>query len=157
MSSQNLISATLAEETQTEILQALAEIKGKLNFLITLQPEEIRTLIKAGNGFAPLIEKAFLVANEHPEILPPVVDIDEFKKDYALIRALTIITNQVDELADGLKNTLIAAKSDAMVGTLEIYTAVRQHRDKVPGLNVIADEMAEFFPRTGKKLPPSAV
>jgi hypothetical protein len=154
MASQNLVSAALAEETQAEILQSLAEIKKKLNFMTTLQPEEIRTLVKAGNGFAPLIEKAFLVACDHPEILPQVFDITEFKKDYALIKALTGIFNFVKELEDGLGNTLIAAKSDAMVGTLEIYTAVRQHRDKVPGLNVIADEMAEFFPRTGKKGPP---
>lgn len=71
-----------------------------------------------------MIEKAHYVVSQHPEILPPMFDIAEFMKDYALIKALTIIASRVDQLADGLKNTLIAAKSDAMVGTLEIYAAV---------------------------------
>jgi hypothetical protein len=40
-------------------------------------------------------------------------------------------------------------------GALEVYAAIKQHRDKVPGLNVIAAEMAEFFPRTTKKAAPA--
>jgi len=29
--------------------------------------------------------------------------------------------------------------------------AVKQYKDKVPGLNVVAEEMAEFFKKSGKK------
>ena len=35
MSSQNLISATLSEETKTEITQALTEVRNKLEFLLS--------------------------------------------------------------------------------------------------------------------------
>ena len=60
MPSQNLVSASLTAETVTEILQAFAVIKTKLDFLLALQPNEIRSLFKAANGFAPFIEKAHL-------------------------------------------------------------------------------------------------
>ena len=39
----------------------------------------------------------------------------------------------------------MAANSDATDGALEVYAAVKQHRDKVPGLNVVAEDMAESF------------
>ena len=39
-----------------------------------------------------------------------------------------------------------------MAGALEVYAAVKQNRDKVPGLNVVADEMAEFFKKAKKKV-----
>jgi hypothetical protein len=155
MSSQNLISASLAAETKTEILKALAEIKTKLNFLLTLQPDEVKGLFKASNGFAPLIEKACNSVNDHPEIMPSVFNTAEFKKDYALSKDLTPIVNQINELADSLQNTLMAINSDALAGALEVYAAVKQNRDKVPGLNVVADEMAVFFQRAGRKSAPS--
>ena len=83
--------------------------------------------------------------------MPSVFDINEFKKDYLLVKDLTLIANQINELADSIQNTLMAANSDAMAGALEIYAAVKQTRDKVPGLNVVAGEMAVFFQRSGKK------
>lgn len=151
MSSQNLISATLTAETKTKILQQLAEIKNELDFLLTLQPDEVRGLFKASNGFSPLIEKAYNTVNNHPDIMPNVFNIAEFKRDYELSRELAPIAGRIKELSDSIQNTLIAVNSDALAGTLEIYAAVKQHRDKVPGLNVVADEMAVFFQRTGKK------
>jgi hypothetical protein len=38
-----------------------------------------------------------------------------------------------------------------MAQSLEIYSAVKQNRDKIPGLNVIADEMSSFFKKTKTK------
>lgn len=44
-----------------------------------------------------------------------------------------------------------AINSDALVAGLEVYAIVKQNRDKVPGLNVTADEMAEFFQKPARK------
>ena len=54
-------------DTETKILQKIAEIKTALNFLLFLQPKEIKSLCKAGNGFAPFIEKAHYAVNDHPD------------------------------------------------------------------------------------------
>ncbi len=151
MASQNLISATLAPETKTDVMQKLADIKSKLDFLLTLQASEIQGLFKAGNGYAPFVEKAYNAINTHPQIMSGVFDLEEFKKDYILSKDLATIVNQIDQLADSLNNTLIAVNSDSMAGALEVYAAVKQNRDKVPGLNVVADEMSEFFKKAKKK------
>lgn len=151
---QNLVSATLTEEKKTEIMQKLTEIKKDLNFLLSLQPDDIRSLFKAANGYAPFIEKAYNSVNDHPEILPAVFDKDEFIRDFQLSKDLTIIANQTKELAEGLEKTLMAINSDALTGALEVYAAVKQNRDKIAGLNVVAAEMAEFFKKTVKKPQP---
>ena len=151
MSNQNVISATLCEEEKNEILQKLSDIKSRLGFLVTLDPEQLKSLFKPGNGYAPFIEKAHAAAQSHPDILPKVFASEEFEKDYALIQALTPILVQVNELAKSLQDTLTAANSDAMVEALEVYAAVKQHKDKVPGLAVAYEELSAFFQRSRKK------
>jgi hypothetical protein len=149
---QNLVSATLTEDTKNQILQKLAEIKSALDFLLSLQPKEVRSMFKPGNTFAPLIDKAYHVVVDHPEILPGVFDKEEFMRDYQLFKDLTPIDNQVNQLSESVSKTLMAISSDALNGTLEVYAAVKQNKDKVPGLNVVAEEMAEFFKKSGKKV-----
>jgi hypothetical protein len=149
---QNLVSASLTPEVKTEILQKLTEIKNALDFLLSLQPKEVRSLFKPGNTFAPLIDKAYHVVVDHPEILPAIFDKEEFIKDYLLSKDLTPIDNQINELSESVTKTLMAINSDALNETMEVYAAVKQNKDKVPGLNVVAEEMAEFFKKSGKKI-----
>jgi len=151
MPSQNLISASLAPETKADIMGKLDDIRKQLAFLLSLQPGDIQGLFKAGNGYAPFLEKAYFAVNQHPQIMPGVFDVEEFRKDYNLSKDLGAIVSQINQLADGLNNTMIAVNSDTMAASLEVYAAVKQNRDKVPGLNVIAQEMGEFFKKAKKK------
>jgi hypothetical protein len=150
MTTQNLISATLADDTKNDILQKLTDIRSKLDFLITLDTAQVRSLFKAANGYAPFIEKAYAVSTAHPDILPAVLNVGEFQKA-ALIQALTPIQIQVNELAESLRDTLLAANSDALAQSLEIYAAVKQHADKVPGLAVASNDLSVFFQHTKRK------
>lgn len=102
MSSQNPISATLSEETKQEVLQKLTEIQTKLDFLISLEADDIRSIFKAENDFIPFIDKAYNKIINYPQILPPVFNVEEFKKDYHLIKALSLIVDQIKEIADSL-------------------------------------------------------
>jgi len=60
------------------------------------------------------------------------------------------IASQLAELTSSVQATLFAANSDCMVEALEVYAAVQQNKDKVPGLDTIAIEMREFFKKTRK-------
>ena len=148
---QNLVSAALSAEDAAAIQKSLTDAKAKLSFLLSLQTEDIATLFKVGNAYLPFIEKAYQTVVAHPEILPAVFDKDEFLKDYNLLIALRPIFNQINELAESIQKTFMAVGSDAMVASLEIYSAVKQNKDKVPGLAVTADEMAVFFKKTKAK------
>lgn len=153
---QNLISAALSAEDAAAIQQSLSEAKTKLSFLLSLQTEDIATLFKVGNAYLPFIEQAYQTIIAHPEIMPAVFDKDEFIRDYKLLVALRPIFNQINELAESIQKTFMAVGSDAMVASLEIYSAVKQNKDKVPGLAVTADEMGVFFKRTRTKAAAAA-
>jgi hypothetical protein len=147
MPTQNLVSATLPQGEREDILQKIAEIRAKLGFLVTLSPEEMHNLLKAGNGFAPFLDKIALVVEEHPEILPGTFDTEEFRRDYALFQALKSIGAQIDQLALALSDTRTALSSDLMIEGLEVYNAVKRSSDKVAGLGVVRDDLAVFFRR----------
>lgn len=149
--SQNLISATLSSEDAGAVVQNLADAKSRLSFLISLQTEDIVTLFKAGNAYLPFIELAYQTVISHPEIIPPVFDKEEFNRDYQLLSSLRPIFNQITELAESIQKTFTAVGSDAMIEALEVYTAVKQNKDKVPGLAATAEQMAVFFKKTKSK------
>ena len=150
MALQNLVSASLTPEQKSSIITKLNDLKNDLGFVISLLPEEKKEYLKVGNVMLPLIEKAHDAITAHPEILPAVFDKEEFENDYKLTKDLLPIANQLAELASAVQATLFAANSDSMVETLEIYAAVQQHKDKVPGLDTVAAEMKEFFKKTRK-------
>ena len=153
--SQNLISATLSAQDAAEVQQHLINAKTKLNFLLSLQTADVITLFKAGNAYLPFIDLAFQVVKAHPEIIPPVFDKEEFNRDYQLLSSLRPIFNQINELAESIQKTFTAVGSDAMIGALDIYTAVKQNKDKVPGLAATAEEMAVSFKKSKAKSEPT--
>ena len=149
--SQNLISASLPPADAVAIRQHLTDVKSKLSFLLSLTPNDITGLVIAGNTYLPFIDLVHEVVQSHPEILSGVFDKDEFLRDYALLEAIRPILLQISELADSLQKTVYAVGSDNFVASLDVYAAVKLNKDKVPGLNVIADEMAKFFKKTKTK------
>lgn len=149
--SQNLISAALSAEDAAAVQESLATAKEKLGFLLSLQTEDVVTLFKAGNAYLPFIDKAYQTMLAHPEILPPVFNQEEFAQDYNLLNSLRPIFTQIDELAESIRKTFTAVGSDSLVSALEIYSAVKQNKDKVPGLAATAAEMAVFFKKTKTK------
>jgi len=151
MATQNLVSASLSVETRADVLDKLTAIKKSLGFLLTLKSDQKQSLFKVGNGYTPFVEKAYNVVNAHPDILPGVFDAQEFKKDYQLSKDLTTIVDQIRQLADSLNDTLMAVSSDAITEALEVYSAVKQNSNRVPGLKVTETEMSEFFKKPKRK------
>lgn len=149
--SQNLISATFSDQDAAEVQQHLTNAKAKLSFLLSLQTADVITLFKAGNAYLPFIDLAYQTTIAHPEILPGVFDKDEFIRDYMLLSALRPIFNQMNELLESLQKTFMAVGSDAMIEALEVYSAVKQNKDKVPGLAATAEQMAVFFKKSKPK------
>mgnify|MGYP001810422100 CR=1 FL=1 len=149
--SQNLISASLPAEDAADVQQNLAAAKAKLGFLLSLQTEDVVTLFKVGNAYLPFIDKAYQTMVAHPEIIPPVFNQEEFIQDYNLLSTLRPIFTQINELAESIQKTFTAVGSDALVASLEIYSTVKQNKDKVPGLASTADEMAVFFKKSKAK------
>jgi len=143
--SQNLISATLPAADAAEVQLKLNEIKEKLGFLLSLQSSDIQGIIKLGNAYTPFINLINQTVAQHPEILPAVFNKEEFARDYELLNTLHLLLNQINELAEGLQKTVYAIGSDVLVASLDVYSSVKQHKNKVPGLKATSDELGVFF------------
>lgn len=156
MATQNLVSATIAPETKTEIMAKLAEIRGKLTFLTSMSVDDLHGLFKVGNNFAPFLEKAHSAVNDHPDIMPRVFNLDEFNRDFDLLKDLTAIGSQLKQLSDGVQNTLQAVGSDAMAEALEVYASVKRSSDRIPGLASVSNDLSEFFKKSKAKTATAA-
>ncbi len=150
MSHQNLVSASLDPAVKTTILSQLTEIRKQLDFSVSLTPEAIKALPKAGTLLSPFVDKAASVVSNHPEILPGTFDQAEYKKDYQLMIDLEPISQLLSEIAEMVSNTLLAVKSDLFVASLSVYDNAAKQVDAVPGLNGTVAGMAEHFKRTKK-------
>lgn len=151
MTRQNKISAILPPDAKTAVLKAATDIKTKMPFLLTLTPGEIKSLIKLSKGHLPFVDKAYSLVMEHPEILTRVFDIEEFKRDYMLMKDMSGIAAQMAELSQTINDTLTAVESDVMVAALEIYTSAKAAKDHTPGIKAVTDEMGKYFKKSPRK------
>ena len=147
MAAQNMVSASLSAEIKAEVLKGIADTRKKLDFLLTLQTEDVTGMFKAGKELVPFLEACHEVANTHPEILPQIFDKAEYDRDYQLARDLAPLADAVYQLWEAINHTLTAARSDALVSSLDVYSAAKLNQDKVPGLNSVVVHLASFFKR----------
>ena len=122
-------------------------IKSKPVFSISLSSEEKANMLKLGDTFRPLVEKTVNVISEHPEIMPGTFSVAGFKRDFNLVKALEPIQQKLTVLLQSVNDALTAAGSDSLVSGLEVYSEIKSHKDKIPGLNAIYNELKEYFPR----------
>ena len=152
MALQNLVSAAINPELNTSIMGKLNGLKTDVSgFVIQILPENKNEYLKVGNIMLPFLDKVYNVARAHPEILPSIFDKEEFFRDYLLTKDLIPMANLLNELNASIQATLFAANSDTMMEGLEVYAAVQQHKDKVPGLETDAMELKEFFKKSPRK------
>ena len=156
MSVQNLVSASITAQTKDEVLRSIADIRAKLGFLLNLQASEVVSLVKAGKEFVPFIDTCHAVTKSHPEILSGVFDKTEFDNDYQLSKDLAEIAESLAQLNEGVSHTLTAARSDALVASLDVYSAVKSNKSKVAGLNSVADTLGKYFQKQPKTAAPLA-
>ena len=151
---QNLISAEISAADALAVEQLLTQVKEKLPFLLTLSPEQRQYLTKSGNTYKPFIDKALEVINQYPQIFLELFDKEEFKRDADLVKTLEPILLKMKSLTDALEDTVTALKSDSMVAALEVYSNVQGNKAKVPGLNIVYDEMKVFFAKKRQTVKP---
>jgi hypothetical protein len=118
----NRISATLSQEDQDALLNALATIRQKLPFLLGLSPDERRTLPRLGDKSRVFVTKALEVATQNPDFLPRSFDIDEMKQDVQLFDAMYPLLLSLTQLQELLSDTTAVVGSEAYAAALLVYS-----------------------------------
>jgi hypothetical protein len=144
---QNLVDAELTPAEIAEIDAALETIKSKTLFTVSLSTEERVSLLKMGDSFRQFTEKAVNAITEHPEIMPGTFNSAEFKKDFSLMKSLEPISQKLTTMLQAINDTILAAGSDSLTEALEVYSEVKAHTEKIPGMNTVYMEMKSYFPR----------
>jgi hypothetical protein len=152
----NRVSASLGAQERQEILQAIALIKDKLPFLLSLTTEERKAMPKMGDRNMPFVKKALEAATQNPDFLPRAFEVEELRKDIELFEALYPLVIAFSQLQDALHDTYITVGSEAYSASLKIYNYAKVNVD-MAGVQRWVDEMGERFARANKKVPADSV
>lgn len=145
------ISYALTNENLQQVRAAIAQINTLLPFLVTINPDEKRALVKLGAKSADFVHDASSAASSFPAILPPTFDVLEYRRDTNLFDALSEIKMLIDSLHEKVDNTHAAVGSETMQASVEVYAYVQTAKDRVPGLKSVADKLRERFKGQGPK------
>lgn len=121
----NQISATISDKSIKEINDAIISINKKLPDLATLSEEELTALPKTGTNTINFVIENLKDAENHPEIVPKNVNVDEIKKDVELITAIFKILEPLKKLEKRLEDGALLAGSEAYLPSIAIYNAIK--------------------------------
>lgn len=155
MSVRNLVSASLSEADAKSVLEAIALIRSKLNFLIDLSPEERRNLAKMGDKSQAFVRKALETTLANPNAIPPNYSAANFAADLQLWDQLAPIETQLTQMSELLSDTTLALGADLYDAALTSYGILRA-AGASEGLDALRASMSERFRRRSSPPAPSA-
>lgn len=148
----NLVSLKIEQQTVDKILQKLAECKDLLPGLITLSPEQRQACPKMGDASRPLVEKVRDFSVTNPKLIPPYMDLEEFKIDVSDEAYLHVLESAVEQLYDAISDTRMVVGSEAYMSALMFYNAAKDAaRHNVQGAKAVVEDLKKRFPSTKRK------
>lgn len=147
MTIQNRISATIDDASLTQIQGAIATLNQKLDFLVDLSPEEIKALPKFGDRSLAFVKKCQELAVKQDDFLPRNFDVDEFTRDVVLYEKMVGILQPMRMLMERMEDTNILVGSEAYSAALAVYSAAKNARGAVVGLDDLLDDFGKRFAR----------
>jgi hypothetical protein len=148
MSKENTVSIQMAAADLKKIMDAFKTIESTLKpYLIALTPEERKQLPKMSDKTVPFVEKTLDYARSNPQFAPAYMSIPELKIDIEAVYTLTQIARPLDQLGEGISDTMMLAGSEAYIAALAYYNSVKQAaKMNVPGARAIYDDLSKRFP-----------
>ncbi len=153
MSQENNISIKISPEDVAAVQNALQTIETTLRpYLIALTSEERRQLAKVSDKTMPFVEKALDYARVNPQFGPAYLDVNELKVDVDAVYSLTQILRPIEQLNEGLNDTIMMAGSEAYTGALAYYNSVKQAaKINVPGAKSVHEDLSKRFISNGTR------
>lgn len=147
----NHVSGSLTDADQKALMDALQLIREKLPFLTDLTTEERRTLPRMGDKTRAFVERAAEVANQNQGILPRGFDLEEYRRDVALINAMRPFATAFGQLDELIDDTMMALGSDAYTASLLVYQSAKIARAD-EGFDKVLDGLGRRFARHASAL-----
>ncbi|WP_152560148.1 hypothetical protein [Hymenobacter sp. IS2118] len=130
-----------------DVQQHLDAIKVALApYLISLTPDERRTMLRMADKTVAFVTKATDYATSNPAFVPSFVDLAELKQDVAGVAALTPLRQQFEQLALDTDSTVMVAGSEAYGNALTVYNNIKfMAKNRQPGAQAAYDDLSQRF------------
>ena len=154
----NRISAALAAADAKKIVDFLRQAEALMPFLITLQPEESRSLRNIGFDGVPFAQAALDAVQADISFTRRDFDLPEFEKDVALMDDLRGIRAVLGPLAQKVEDTFRLAGADVMVTADDVYEDLRKDNGETAAVQAPLQIMKKRYAhRLGEAKKPKPV
>ena len=107
MSQQNFVSVSFTEDESAKTDSAILSLRETLlPKLKELNPEEKKDVAKMGDKTIAFVQKALEQAEANPDLVPPFLDVTEFKSDFDAVEKLRQLQASLAQLVDGIVTPL---------------------------------------------------
>ncbi len=144
----NHINVTLTAEQAAALTSLLDELDTATPFLVSLLPEERKSLFKLGSRSEGFAREALQAAILYPQHLPASIGLAELQRDVNLRDTLLPVLQRVRTLYTKMNDTWMLAGGDAMRSATRIYRVLQAHRGE--GLDETLDVLAQRFERPSR-------
>lgn len=141
----NRISETLSAADAKKVVDLLRQAEALLPFLITLQPEESRSLRNIGFDGVPFAQAALDAVRADQSFTRRSFDLPEFEKDVALMDSLRGIQAVLGPLAQKLNDTYRLAGADVMVTADDVYEDLRRDNGETAAVQPALQTMKKRY------------
>ncbi len=132
----------------------IAECQSRLPFLINLTPEEKKLYLRLGKKTLSFISRALLHCKNNSNLQVDFAPYAEWKNDWEVCQRLELLEIQIQQLHEGILDTIIALRQESMRAGLTFYRNAKEAtKYNVPGSNSIVEDLSTMMPgRKAKKV-----
>ena len=156
----NRISAVLPAAEQAQIISQLKSIEDKLDFLITLQPEDSKALRHIGVDGVPYALAGLDAVHASIDFTRRSFDLPEYERDVTLMNQLREIRAVLLPLAQKVEDTYRLVGADVMVTADDIYEDLRKDNSENTAVQAPLAQMRKRYTyrlgKAGKAPKPAA-
>lgn len=148
----NRVSASLSPDDFNAIKQAIQEIRYRMPFLLGLNLEERKKMLKISRANKLFVSDALEVARENPEVLPYYLTVEELEKDFTLFQQLNELLFPLEQLFERVRDTQMLAGSEAYQTSLVLYKLTRVAAEAgLPGMDTAHAKLSVRFEKQGNQ------
>ena len=143
---ENRVDFQLSPEEKQAILDAIALIRSKMHWLVSLTAEERTGGLLLGTKSMGHVEKIGDYMDQNPHLVPSYVDVEAFKHDVQAVRDLREISRMLEPLSQSISDTIALAGFEAMSAGMAFYNAAKAAaRTSAPNAGVVYADLKERF------------
>jgi hypothetical protein len=146
----NLVSLSFPPEDLAAMDAALAVLADTLSSLVSLLPEQVRSLFKMGEKSEVFCRSVLQVLEQNPQVVTPTLGLPEAQADLAALDGLRPRLRRLKLLATRGDDTQLALGADVMSAALEGY-ALLKVSGRALGLEDQRRELGSRFERSARR------